>query len=216
MKKTTRFQAIAFAAIRTVINTMHRMVYPFLAIFSRGLGVDLITLSRLLAIRSLVGMIGPFFATIGDSRGRKLAMVLGLGLFTLGTSLVVFWPTIPAFTIALMLTTLGKMLFDPPMQAYIGDRVPYERRGRVLAVTELGWSLSFIIGVPFMGFLISRWGWMSPFWTLTLLGICSLLLLNWMVSNDTISRDHAPGFFSNIHESAAFYSCVGWPNSWNI
>ena len=143
-------------------------------------------------------MIGPFFATIGDSRGRKLAMILGLGSSRWGLPWLSFGRRFLAFTIALILTTLGKFLFDPPMQAYIGDRVPYERRGRVLAVTELGWSLAFIVGIPFMGFLISRWGWMSPFWTLTLLGVCSLLLLNWMISSDTISRDLAPNVFSNI------------------
>ncbi|MFN2151611.1 MAG: hypothetical protein ACK2T5_08450, partial [Anaerolineales bacterium] len=106
MKNTIRFQVIAFAAIRMVVNTLYRMVYPFLAVFSRGMGVDLIVLSRLLATRSLVGMIGPLFAAIADSRGRKLAMVLGLGLFTLGTALVVFWPTVPIFAAALMLTML--------------------------------------------------------------------------------------------------------------
>lgn len=137
---------------------MHRMVYPFLAVFSRGLGIDLATLSLALTIRSLIGTVGPFIATIGDSRGRKLTMMLGLGLFTAGASVVVFWPTFLAFAVALILTTLGKFVFDPPMQAYLGDRVPYERRGRVLAVTELGWSLAFIGGIPLMGFLISRWG----------------------------------------------------------
>ena len=141
---------------------MHRMVYPFLTVFSRGLGVDLTALSLALTFRSLSGTIGPLFATIGDSRGRKLTMMLGLGLFTAGTSVVVFWPTFPAFVAALVMTTLGKYIFDPPMQAYLGDRVPYARRGRVLAVTELGWSLSFIVGIPLMGFLISRWGWLSP------------------------------------------------------
>ena len=35
----------AFTAIRTVLNTAHRMVYPFLSIFARGLGVDLTTMS---------------------------------------------------------------------------------------------------------------------------------------------------------------------------
>ncbi len=200
MKNTIRFQAIAFAAIRTVINTMHRMVYPFLAVFSRGLGVDLTTLSRVLAFRSLIGVIGPLFATIGDSRGRKFAMMLGLGLFTLGTSLVVFWPTFPVFAVALVLTALGKLLFDPTMQAYIGDRVSYERRGRVLAVTELGWSLSFIVGVPLMGFLISKWDVMTPFWTLSLLGVCSLVFLNWMISRDTISSDRSSGTLGNFHK----------------
>jgi predicted MFS family arabinose efflux permease len=204
LKNSNRFQAVAFAIIRMVINTMHRMVYPFLAVFSRGLGVDLTTLSRLLATRSLIGMVGPLFATIGDSRGRKSGMLLGIGLFTVGTSIVVFWPTLPAFTAALLLTMLGKIIFDPPMQAHMGDRVPYARRGRVLAVTELGWSLAFIIGVPLTGFLISRWGWMSPFWTLTILGSLSLILLNWMIPQDTISRDAAPSVFANIQKVLHF------------
>ena len=183
---------------------MHRMVYPFLPVFSRGLGVDLTTLSLVLTIRSLIGMIGPFFATIGDSRGRKLAMILGLCLFTAGTSLVVFWPTFPAFTGALFLTTLGKIIFDPSMQAYMGDRVPYERRGRVLAVTELGWSLAFIVGVPSMGFLISRWGWMSPFWTLTFLGVFALILLNGMIPHDIVSENTVPNVSSNIQKVLRF------------
>jgi len=204
MKNTTAFQAVAFAVIRIVINTMHRMVYPFLAVFSRGLGIDLIIVSRVLATRSLIGVIGPFFATIGDSRGRKLGMLLGLGLFIAGTSIVVFWPTFPAFTTALLLTILGKIIFDPPMQAYLGDRVPYARRGRILAVTELGWSLAFVIGVPLMGFLISRWGWMSPFWTLTILGVFAFFLLNWMIPRDTISRDAAPSIFINIQKVLRF------------
>ena len=180
------------------------MVYPFLAVFSRGLGVDITTVSRVLATRSLIGMIGPLFATIGDSRGRKVGMVLGLALFTVGTSVVVFWPTFPTFAAALILTGLGKIIFDPPMQAYMGDRVPYEHRGRVLAVTELGWSLAFIIGIPLMGFLISRMGWMSPFWTLTILGVLALILLIWMLPRDTVSRDAAPNVFANIKKVLLF------------
>ena len=56
---------------------------------------------------------------------------------------------------ALLLSTLGKSLFDPALQAYFGDRVPYAQRGTALAVTEMAWSLAFIVGVPAMGFLIS-------------------------------------------------------------
>jgi predicted MFS family arabinose efflux permease len=204
MKNGTPFQAIAFAAIRTVVNTMHRMVYPFLAVFSRGLGIELTTISRILATRSLIGMIGPLFAAIGDSHGRKVGMLLGLGLFTAGTSIVVFWPTLPVFTAALMLTLFGKIILDPPIQAYMGDRVPYTRRGRVLAVTELGWSLAFIVGIPLMGFLISRWGWMSPFWVLTILGILALILLDWMIPQDTVSRDRASNILANIQKVLRF------------
>lgn len=181
MDRGLRFQTVAFALIRTVINTMHRMVYPFLPVFSRGLGVDLTALSLALTGRQAVGIFGPFLAILTEKRGRKAGLLTGLGLFSTGVALVVFWPTYPAFILSLALTTLGKYMFDPHMQGYLGDRVPYERRGLVLAVTELGWSLAFIAGVPLMGFLIARGGWMSPFGLLTVLGLAAMLLVARMI-----------------------------------
>lgn len=165
-----RPQILFFTLIRTIFNTLHRMVYPFLAVFARGLGVDLSAMSYALTARSLVGTFGPFAAAVADRRGRRFGMLLGLGLFTLGAALVVFWPVFPSLAAGITLSTLGKYLFDPSMQAYLGDRVPYARRGRTIAVTEFGWSLAFVVGVPLMGFLIARRGWMAPFPLMTVLG----------------------------------------------
>ena len=137
---------------------MYRMVYPYLAFFSVGLGVDQATLSLAITARAVFGVAGPFVASVADQRGRKAGMLFGLLLFTAGAGLVVVWPTFQSFLLALVLTQLGKYAFDPAMQAYLGDRVPYERRGRVLAVTELGWSLSLVIGVLAMGLLIAHSG----------------------------------------------------------
>ncbi len=172
-----RLQILTFAFIRTVFNTMFRMVYPFLPIISRGLGVDLTTLSLALTGRQIAGTLGPFFAILTESRGRKFGMLMGLALFTLGVGLVVFWPTFPVFVAALILTTLGKYMFDPHMQGYLGDQIPYQKRGLAVAVTELGWSLAFLVGIPLTGLLISRWGWMSPFGLFALLGGVSLILI---------------------------------------
>ena len=65
-------------------------------------------------------------------RGRKTGMLLGISVFFVGTGVVIFWPTFPGFVLATMLTLLGKVTFDPAMQAFIGDRVPYQRRGLAL------------------------------------------------------------------------------------
>jgi predicted MFS family arabinose efflux permease len=179
-----RIQVLAFTATRVVLNTMFRMVYPFLAVFGRGMGVDLTAMSFALTTRSLAGVLGPFLASIGDSRGRKFGMLFGITLFIFGVGLVAIWPTFPAFILAMILSMLGKYVFDPSMQAYLGDRVTYQRRGRVLAITELGWSLSFVLGVPLMGLLISQWGWKSVFPVLTLLGLLALVALSWIVPGD--------------------------------
>ena len=177
---------------------MHRMVYPFLAVFGRGMGVDLPAMGLAVTLRSLGGVIGPFLAVIADSRGRKTGMLLGLALFTAGTGMVVLWPTYPVFILTLLLTMLGKYVFDPSMQAYLGDRVPYERRGRAMAITEYGWSLSFFVGVPVMGFLIARSGWLAPFPLLFILGAISALAIAWMLPRDPDPDPGQAKFWSNL------------------
>ncbi|MBS1248958.1 MAG: hypothetical protein MAG431_00528 [Chloroflexi bacterium] len=197
-KHSLRFQTILFAITRMVFNTAYRMIYPFLSVFSRGLGVDISTLSQALANRSLVGALGPFLAAIADRRGRKIGMLFGILLFIIGISVMILWPSFPSFVIMLTLTTLGKYGFDPSMQAYLGDRIPYERRGRTLAVTELGWSLSFIVGIPVVSFLIARRGWQSPFVSLAITGILIGGALLWYVPSDSPPRNKSTNIWRNF------------------
>jgi predicted MFS family arabinose efflux permease len=68
-------------------------------------------------------------------------------------------------------------LFMASMQAYVGEQVPFPRRGMALAVTETGWGFSFMIGMPVFAFLIQRWGWLSPFWLLLALTAGSLVFV---------------------------------------
>ena len=170
--------------LRTILNTMHRMVYPFLAVFARGLGVDIPTLSFVVTARSFLGIFAPVFGSIADRRGRKFGMLAGVFLFTLGMGLVVLRPSFVTFSIAVLLAILGKYLFDPAMQAYLGDRIPYERRGTALAVTEVAWSLGFIAGVPLVGYLIAGHGWNAPFPLLAGLGLGMIAVIGWMIPQE--------------------------------
>ena len=186
-----RFQLLIFMVLRTVLNTMHRMVYPFLAVFARGLGVDIATLSFVVTVRSFIGMFAPVLGAIADQRGRKFGMLLGIFLFIMGMGLVALAPSFLTFSIALLLAILSKYLFDPSMQAYFGDRIPYERRGTALAVTEGAWSLAFIAGVPLMGWLIVRFGWNAPFPLLAGLGLLMLAVVWWIVPRNDHSAPTA-------------------------
>jgi predicted MFS family arabinose efflux permease len=174
------------------------MVYPFLAVLARGVGVDLISMSYALTARSLVGSIGPFAATVADRRGRRFGMLFGIGLFTLGAAIVVFWPAFPALVLSIILSTLGKYIFDPSMQAWLGDCIPYARRGRTIAITEFGWSLAFILGIPLVGFLIARSGWMAPFPLMMLLGALIFAGLFWMLPKEEKPAADTPTLRSNI------------------
>lgn len=169
---------IAFAVgARTLSNTAYRMVYPFLPVFARALGVDLATMSIALSARSASGALGPLLAPFTDRHGRRFGLTLGLGLFAAGAFLGAVGPGLPGFAAALVLMTVGKYVIDPAILAHLSDLVPYGRRGRALALTELSWSMAFIAGVPAAGFLIGRFGWRSPFLALAVLGLAGLVVI---------------------------------------
>jgi len=198
MQRSLSFQVIIFALIRIVFNTIHRMIYPFLGDFGRGLGVNLSTLSLALTGRSIIGGVGPLLATIADSRGRKTGLLLGVIFFITGLCLVVIWPTFLTFFLALVFTTLGKYIFDAAMQAYLSDQIPYQRRGFALAITESGWSLSFILGMPFVAFLIARGNWLTPFQIFAGLGLLILVVILWLIPKDPLPEKRAISFWKNI------------------
>ena len=179
-----RYQLIIFMVLRTILNTGHRMVYPFLAVFARAIGVEITTLSIVVTVRSFVGMFAPVFGSFADQRGRKFGLLAGIVLFTAGAAAVALAPGLITFSLAILLGILGKYLFDPSMQAYFGDRVPYERRGTALAVTEASWSMAFIAGVPLTGLLLSRFEWNTPFLLLAVFGLVMFAAIWRMIPRD--------------------------------
>jgi predicted MFS family arabinose efflux permease len=172
---------------RTTINSSFRIVYPFLPVISRGLGVPLMAVSFLLTLRALVGLSSPLLGPLSDRYGRRSLMLAGLGMLAMGAALIAGWPTYGVAIAAFVLFGLSKTAYDPAMQAYLSDAVPYHRRGWVLGVTELSWSAAWLLGVPAAGFLIERGGWQVPFVALALLALVGLFL-TWLLPSDQPQR----------------------------
>lgn len=168
-----RVQLLAAVFARVVVNTAHRMPYAFLPVFSQGLGVSDEALIRLLSARGALGLASPFFGSISDRLGRRRAMLLGLVIFCGGLLLVAAFPIYPAFFAAILCVLICKFIFDPALQAYLGDRVAYARRGLVIAISEFGWSGAVLVGMPLLGYLIAFGNWRSPFLPLAGLGFLS-------------------------------------------
>ncbi len=198
LKNRLNFQVTIIVIIRTVFNTFYRMIYPFLSSFMTGLGVDLRTISYAITMRSLTGLVGPFLASVADSRGRRAGILLGTITYTVAIGMIAIWPTFPVFFVALSLAFIGYLIFVPSTQAYLGDKVPYERRGRILGITEFAWSLSAIIGVPVAGFIITRKGWLAPLPLIAILGVVGIGILAWMLPREEVIKEGNPGFWKNL------------------
>jgi len=174
------------------------MIFPLQPVLMKGFGLSLNQITSMFAGQSLVGMIGPFLASIADARGRRSGMLAGMILFTLGTLLIVFIPTPLGFFIFLVLSMLGKSVFDPSLQAYFGDTIPYNRRGFVLGITEISWSLAFFLGVPVVAVLIDRYGLLSPFIMMTALGVLAFLVVLFLIPSDSLPQENQSGFTANF------------------
>lgn len=194
----SRLKLLTYTAVRVVINTSFRMIYPFLAVFARGLGVDVSVISALVANRAIIGAVDPFIFPFIEPHGRKFGMLLGLGCFVFSMSIVVIWPTVTALGVALVLSLLGKSIFDPSLTAYVADQIPYSERGSAIAILEFAWSLAFILGVPAVGWIIAHSGWSAPFLVITILGVVAFIYIAWTIKDSPKPARHETGIFGNV------------------
>ena len=180
----------AMLLARITLNMSYRITYPFLPAIARGLGVDLSTAGLLITGRAAGGLTSPVFGPLSDRYGRKRLMLIGLALLVGGAAICAFLPLYAAFMVAFVLFGISKAIYDPTIQAYIGDRVPYERRGRAIGVTELAWSGGWLVGVPSAGWLIAHMGWQAPYALLAILSAAGLLLIAWLLPRDVPLAQH--------------------------
>lgn len=175
-------QLLVTTPVRILLNTGYRMVYPFLPEFSRGLNVTPETLTQLLALRGVLGLTGPLFGLVPDRFGRRPAVLLGVAVFVLGVAAAALWPSLPTFALLVFAVLIAKALHDPALLAHLGDQTTYAQRGRVIGLSEFGWSGATFIGIPLLGFLIARFGWQAPFWPLAGLGMLALIGLRLVIA----------------------------------
>jgi len=174
------------------------MVYPFLTIFARALGVDIHVISGLVANRAIIGAANPFLFPFIETRGRKFGMLLGLGCFVIAMGMVALHPSLWTLGVALVLGLLAKTIFDPSLTSYVADHVAYEKRGAAIGFLEFAWSLSFILGVPAAGWLIARTSWSVPFWVLGGLGLVAFGYILFTLQDSAKPPRHEQGIFGNV------------------
>ena len=139
--------------------------------------MPLATLAALVSLRSAASIISPLFGPLSERYGRRPILALSMLLFALGCAVIQLWPDLWAFGLMLIVVAVAKVIYDPAMQAYIGDTVDYQRRGRALAITELSWAGAFLLGVPLLGWSIENQSWQAPFLFLALAGVAAVPVL---------------------------------------
>ncbi|MBI1802102.1 MAG: MFS transporter, partial [Chloroflexi bacterium] len=125
---------------------------------------------------SSMGLLAPVFGPLSDRFGRRVVMLGAMSLLVVCALAAYLSTSLISFALGFVGLGLAKIIFEPSAAAYLGDRVPYERRGLVMGISELGWASGGLIGVPLVSVVIAAWGWQSPF---ALIALGGLLALGW-------------------------------------
>lgn len=193
MRRVLVRQIVAVLFFRLLLNTGRRFVYPFAPALSRELGVPLAAITSILATCQVTSLLGLFSGPLADRYGYRAMMRSGLGMLVAGMFLCGLVPGYWPLFLGLVAASLGKTVFDPAIQAFIGRNVPFERRGRVIGLVETAWAGSTLLGIPALGLLIEHLGLTSAFSLLALLGAMGWLTISRVIPSDDPGPAAAPG-----------------------
>ena len=189
----------AVALTRLVLNTSRRFSYPFAPALARGLDVPLTSVTSLIALNQGAALLSPVLGPLADRWGPRTMMLLGLAIVAAGMLAAAALPLYATVLLALLLAGIGKSCFDPAVQAFVGARVSWERRGLAIGLVEVAWAGSSLIGIPLVGWLIGRHGWRSPFLVLGLCAIASFALLALLLPRVPPARGAGPAHTTVFH-----------------
>jgi EmrB/QacA subfamily drug resistance transporter len=113
---------------------------------------------------------------LGDMFGRKYVWLLGLALFTLGSTLCGLAPSIALLIAARALQGVGAALLMSMSPALLTSAFPRAERGRALGMNALSVAVGVSAGPPLGGIITERASWRWIFFINVPLGMLGILL----------------------------------------
>lgn len=175
-------------AARFASNVGVRFPITFIEPLARGVGVHLDTMGVVLGLRELTGLVGPAAGRHAD-RGRRNRLILaGLGGCALTMALGALSPGAVVVSAALVAFGFAKATHDVASNGWIGEHVPFARRGLVTGLVETSWAAALLLGVPIIGVLLDDVGWRAPF-----VATAAMCLVPFVALPRLLGRDTRPG-----------------------
>ena len=123
---------VVFALGRLILNMTQRFAYPFIPTIALRLATPVSTIQMLFAVGRGIGVLSPVFGPLSERYGRKIVMVGAMALMALVSFLGALYTNFWLFAFIILAYGLTKVIFDPAMQAYVGDRIPIRQSGTSL------------------------------------------------------------------------------------
>jgi MFS family permease len=158
------------------------VIAPVLAVFATDLGATGITLGLIMATFPLVrGLVLPVVGGLSDRKGRKVFMLVGLGIYAAAGLLFTFAASVLHLVPIRILQGLGSAMVIPMAMAYTGDMAPEGQEGRYMGFLNIAAFVGFGSGPVLGGVLRDLWGVESVFYGMFFFSVVALLLVLFLV-----------------------------------
>jgi predicted MFS family arabinose efflux permease len=147
------------------------MMMPLGPQFTELFGISDAQFGFLVSVYMLAGGVSGLAATTYVDRfGRKRLLLLCYAMFCLASVGCALAPTYGVLLAARLLAGVFGGVIAALCHTIVGEIIPFERRGRAMAIVMTAFSLATVAGVPAGLLLAELWGWHAPFFAVASLG----------------------------------------------
>ena len=132
----------------------------------------------------------PVLGRLGDVFGRKVTLLLGIAVFTLGNILTAAASSLPVMLAARFVVGIGTAAIAPVILAYIVTEFPQDAAAKGFSMYMLISSGSVIFGPTLGSLIIASFGWRAMVWVCT--AICAVIFLACLASVGRIDVQRKP------------------------
>ena len=160
-----------------VASAALRLPYTFIKPIAAGLGTSVGHLGAVLGLGELLGLLTGAIGRSIDRGHQRRWMLIGLGLVSVGTGVIVAGRSVPTFGIGFGCVSLGVAWYTTAGHGWIATHVPYAGRGRAMGTYEMSWAVALLVGAPVLGLVLAATEWWAPFLVLAALAATTTIVV---------------------------------------
>lgn len=173
-----------FALCNLIIASSAFVLGGILEPVSQALNVSLAATGQAMTAYALgAAVVAPTLILSTGRWSRRATILLALGLFSLGSLVSALATSLGWLMVGRVIMGAGVM-FTAAASATAVSLVAPAQRGQALAITNLGQSISYAVGVPIGTWIGLQLGWRWPLW---LAAVSSLLV--WLLASRLLPRN---------------------------
>ena len=117
-----------------------------------------------LAMSASTAAFAPILGKLGDVIGRRVTLLIGVAIFTMGNILTALAPSLLFMIIARFIVGIGSAAIAPVVMSYIVTEFPNEKIAKGFSLYMLLSSGAVIFGPTLGGLLIEFYSWRAMMW----------------------------------------------------